>query len=407
MSVRQQTVIERLRVKNYRSLADVDLKFDRLLVLVGANGSGKSSVIDVLKFLRDSMVRDLDDAIVDRGGIASLRRWSSKGASDVSIQIKLRDLSWEGEYSFVIGSGKDGAWRVKSEKLLIYRPGDSMLLGLKIIDIIVEYHLKDGKVVGRTRGLDHLGENLPKLVSSTSLLLKQLRVLELSGAIDNIYRFLSEMSFYAIYPNILRDPQKPGSDYPLEERGQNLASVLRKLRNKSRKDTYNVLIDAIGRVVEDIRGYSVDQLGSVLVTQLHHTSPEEGRKGPKFDLSQESDGTLRMLGILTAVYQDPPRLLLAIEEPELTIHPGALGVLCDVVQEASARSQVVITTHSPDLIDRFPAEVLRVVEKRDGVTRVGPISSEQREVIKRSLYSPGELLRMEGLQLGSDLSTGR
>jgi len=104
-----------------------------------------------------------------------------------------------------------------------------------------------------------------------------------------------------------------------------------------------------------------------------------------------------MLAILTALYQDPSRSLLTIEEPELTIHPGALGVLRDVLQEASLRSQVVITTHSPDLISGFPAGVLRAVEKANGVTQVGPVSDAQREAIEEMLFFPGELMRMEGL----------
>ncbi|GAB4205226.1 MAG: AAA family ATPase [Roseiflexaceae bacterium] len=405
MSVRQQTVIQRLRVKNYRSLVDVDLTFDRIMVLVGANGSGKSNLIDVLKFVRDVMVRDLDDAIVARGGIASLRRWSSKGAPDLSIQIDLIDPYWKGEYGFTIGSGRNGDWRVKSESMKIV-PTES---ADSIFDTYtpVSYQVKEGKIIGNIVGLGYFGDNLKLIGSNSILLIKTINILKISDAVGEIYKLLSDMSFYTIYPDHLRDPQKPGNDYPLDERGQNLASVLRRIQRKPHQDVHNTLVYALGRVVDGVTGYSVRQLGNVLVTQLHHAAAEEGRSGPAFDLSQESDGTLRMLGILTAIYQNPPRSLLVIEEPELTIHPGALGVLCDVLKEAGARSQLVITTHSPDLIDIFPEYVLRVVEKRDGVTYVGPVSSQQREVIARKLFSPGELLRMEGLQLGSDLSTGR
>jgi predicted ATPase len=75
-----------------------------------------------------------------------------------------------------------------------------------------------------------------------------------------------------------------------------------------------------------------------------------------------------------------------------------MGVLCDVLQEASARSQVIITTHNPDLIDRFPSEVLQVVEKANGITNIGSVSENQRVAIARKLFSPGELMRIEGLQ---------
>ena len=90
--------------------------------------------------------------------------------------------------------------------------------------------------------------------------------------------------------------------------------------------------------------------------------------------------------------------LVGIEEPELTVHPGALMVLADLLREASRRSQILVTTHSPDLIDRLPVENLRVVNSDRGVTTVGPVSETQTEAVKQSLFSPGELHRMEGLE---------
>ncbi len=396
MSIRQQTVLERLRVKNFRSLVDVDLSFDRLIVLVGANGSGKSTVIDVVRFVRDALTRSLDDAILDRSGIASIRRWSPGGAPDVTIQLWLRGANWDAEYSFVIGSEQRGAWRVKAENLRITQTPSDRVGEYVIEQPTLEFHVKEGKLDHALEGLGHIAERLPTLISTNTLLMPQLRLLSFMRAPDEMYRFFADMSFHTIYPNSLREPQKPGNDYPLDERGQNLASVLRSLQQNH--DSYALLNDALGRVVEGVRSYTVRPIGGFLVTRLQHTAMEGGRRGPAFDLSQESDGTLRMLGILTALYQEPARSILTIEEPELTIHPGALGVLCDVILEASARSQVIVTTHSPDLIDRFPTNSLRVVDKHDGVTRVGSVSDDQRDVIARHLFSPGELLRIEGLQ---------
>ena len=71
---------------------------------------------------------------------------------------------------------------------------------------------------------------------------------------------------------------------------------------------------------------------------------------------------MRLLGLLTALYQERPPSLIGIEEPELTIHPGAQAVLADVMVEATLRTQVLVTTHSPDLIDRLPIESLRAVQ---------------------------------------------
>ena len=101
--------------------------------------------------------------------------------------------------------------------------------------------------------------------------------------------------------------------------------------------------------------------------------------------------------MLTALYQDPPKSLLSVEEPELTIHPGALGVLSDILLEASRRTQLLLTTHSPDLISRLPVKSLRAVEKVDGVTLINEIDETQRKAIEQRLFSAGDLLRLEGL----------
>ena len=104
-------------------------------------------------------------------------------------------------------------------------------------------------------------------------------------------------------------------------------------------------------------------------------------------------------GLLTAFYQDGFASLIGFEEPELMVHPGALPVLAEVMVEASHRSQVVITTHSPDLIDRLPVESLRAVEMRDGCTEVGPVSKTQTDAVLNGLFSAGELHSMEGLAM--------
>ena len=122
------------------------------------------------------------------------------------------------------------------------------------------------------------------------------------------------------------------------------------------------------------------------------------------DAAQESDGTLRMLALLTAIYQRRRPSFLGIEEPESAVHPGVLAILADVMQEASLRTQIVITTHSPDLIDRFPVECIRAVEFVDGETKVGEVSNRQASAVKERLFTLGELHSMEGLEINSPVA---
>jgi predicted ATPase len=186
----------------------------------------------------------------------------------------------------------------------------------------------------------------------------------------------------------------------LTERGDNLASLLRDLR-RGHTTVARELENALSSVMGDILGYQVAQVGGYLVTKLRHTGAGKDQQ-PLFELSQESDGTLRLLGILSALYQTPPRGLIALEEPELTIHPGVMSLLWEEIQAATQRRdrqmQVVLTTHSPDLLDMCEADQIRVVEKISGITHVGPVAEEQRQIIQQKLFAPGQLLQAQSLR---------
>ena len=124
----------------------------------------------------------------------------------------------------------------------------------------------------------------------------------------------------------------------------------------------------------------------------------------EFFLWSMSDGTLRALGSLVAAFQFAGRErtagLIGIEEPENSLHPAATAVLMDAFQEAATRTQILITSHSPDLLDKIDldTDALLAVALRDGVTNIAPIDKASLSVIRRQLYTPGELLRMDQLE---------
>ena len=114
-----------------------------------------------------------------------------------------------------------------------------------------------------------------------------------------------------------------------------------------------------------------------------------------------SEGTLRSLGILTALLQatvteGPRPSLVAIEEPEAQVHPAALAVLRDAMVEASHSTQVLVTTHSADILDNkdVATDSILAVAAEDGATRIACIDAGGRDMIRQRLYTPGELLRL-------------
>ncbi|MGI4788376.1 MAG: AAA family ATPase [Janthinobacterium lividum] len=379
-------MITRVQVKNFRNLGDIDVQLGPLTVLVGRNGTGKSTFLDVLRFVRDALRLGLSTAINQRGGLYALCSWSPNGpTSDIEISLEIEESEQKVRYSFAIGVNQAGMLQVKHEFLE---------LTLSSQQPVVKFETRGGKWV--IQSLDYLVNHahLINIPVADSLMLSKLSVLEDLQAIQDT---LTATNFYAVFPNTLREPQRQTSESALLEDGQNLAVILRGIIRQ--KSFYADLMAALKCVVAGVRDIRVQEVGGYLVTELKHEM--QNSQETWFPLAQESDGTLRVLGLLTALYQGVPHSLIAIEEPELSVHPGALAMLSEVIEEAATRSQIIITTQSPDLISRFKADQLRIVERVGTETFIGPIEEGQQEAINAQLFSAGDLLRIEGLHIST------
>ena len=393
MSEIAHTNITRLVVKNYRSLANIDITLSPLTVFVGENGAGKSNVIDTLRFVRDALTNGLDCAVKSRGGINALRCWFVDENKDISIDLYFEGAEWAGEYGFVFGQ-EGSACQIKAENFSVsnHQRGDPHHKRLF-------FQVKDNQLVNSSEKIE-LADNARCHFGKKRLYLSQLATV--SSCAAAIYKFLANMSFYDLWPDGLRKPQPVLSPFPLLETGQNLASALRELQRRKDDD---LITNALEVVTKGISGYFVEEQNEHLITTLHYTYPapsdtfQNGKLySIKSDLSHEADGTIRMLGILTALYQERFPSPLAIEEPEKAIYTDALALLCGKFQNfVEFNYQILLTTHRPDLIDDLPVSSLLVVEKENGITKIGPVSSEQQEIIAQELFSLGELIQMEGL----------
>lgn len=405
-------ILTKVWAHNLRSLEDMELGLCPLTVLVGPNASGKSNIVDVLRFVADALRSGVDAAVTARHGIVAMRRWSLRGRPfDIEVGLEATVHGANVRYGFVLGGKPGGQYDIKREYAIVVSPdveGGEWEFDVRKGDL-VKPPLEGTKArqlelfePARARSFEptDLALPLPQIRRLFPLRPRRKNALgarPLSNPLTSLLLFIRQMRFYHIFPNVIREPQRPGSPYPLGEHGENLASVLRDMI-KEDGHFFPDLRDALAKVVPGVCDVQVTQVGGYLVVKLKHTVEGGNGKGAWFDLSQESDGTLRLLGLLVALFQDPVPSLIAIEEPELTIHPGALAVLADLLQEATQRTQILITTHSPELIDHLPVESLRAVEAVWGVTKAGEVADHQREAVRRGLFSAGELHRMEGLE---------
>ena len=396
--------ITRVWAKNFRSIADATLELTPLTVLVGPNASGKSNVLDVLHFLSDALRTDLELALFPRHGIDGVRHRQRGGRPrDIEIGVNAETKEYSFDYSFTITSDSDGGFRVSRERGEIRSNTDeasSFDFAVSNGNLVSPESLQSdpAQFADSDSDFDPGSLVLPsirRLLGPRSLSRKER--IDQRRALTDLYMGLVGLRFYHIFPNTIREPQKVASPYPLDEGGHNLASVLRELK-KRRPSAMDRLKTALHDLIPSVTDLRVVSAGGYLVTQLRHGEPSGEGTSAWFDLTQESDGTVRLLGLLVALYQYPPLSLIGIEEPELTVHPGALMVLADLFQEATRRSQILVTTHSPDLIDRLSVGNLKVVNYERGITTVGPVSETQSEAVRQSLFSPGELHRMEGLE---------
>ena len=211
-----------------------------------------------------------------------------------------------------------------------------------------------------------------------------------------VLRFLSDMRMCRIEPAAVRALQDPDGGVRLQADGSNAASVLREIQRKSAAD-WKRIGELLETVVPGTVGVHLKRHGNKLALAF---SQDWGKPATvKFEAFNMSDGTLRVLGMLAAIFQRPAPSLIVIEEPEATVHPGAIGSILDVLRHAGRFMQVVATTHSPDVLDAkwLQDRNLRIASWECGTTRVSAVSPAVRVALREHLMGAGELLRANAM----------
>lgn len=193
--------------------------------------------------------------------------------------------------------------------------------------------------------------------------------------------------------------QKPDTGELLRREGGNIASVFQNLDTEHQKRINQYL----ARIVKGLSEAQTKILGSQETIEFRQAV--KGQKHPRtFLASSMSDGTLRAFGVLVAIFQNlkstglSPKLI-GLEEPEMALHPAASAVLLAALREASQDSQILVTSHSPDLLDNedISPDSIFAVDNVDGVTQIAGIDPAGRQALRDKLFTPGELLRQNQL----------
>jgi predicted ATPase len=376
--------LSRVLLKNYKSIANCSVKLGPLNFLVGPNGAGKSNFLDALRFVAESLNTSLDHALRERGGIAEVRRRSSGHPTHFGIRLQYTLSSGDsGHYAFRIGALPKGGFEVQQEECWVYGPALSNEWF---------YQVESGRVVNSHAKV------IPAAASDRLFLVTASGLPEFRS----LYDALSHMGFYNLNPDEIRDLQPPDAGEILRRDGGNLASVLNLLKTEN-PEARQRIVDFLSKVVPGVLDVSVKHVQKK--ETLEFRQKVGSNEAPwRFFAENMSDGTLRALGVLTALFQSAngaaKRIpLVGVEEPETAVHPGAAGVLRDALRAAADSTQVLVTSHSPDLLDDKDVRddwVLAVVSE-NGETKIGPLNEADRSLMRERLFTAGELLKQGSL----------
>lgn len=371
-----QTRITRVRITDYRSIGSCDVELQPLTLLVGPNGSGKSNFLDALRFVVHSMHAPLEQVVETRSGMRSILRKLPEGqmASRFCIQLSFEvDSVGPGTYLLSVAVGSDGSSVIDEERC----------------------EIGTDHFVWQRGSLKHNAQSTPAFTGDRPALVA-------FGALPQfapVFTLLSGLTFYAPNPERMRRPTPIGPGKVLSRDGSNCADVLARIERTH------------PQITARIRGYLRSfnpEFADVSVTDLPDFrwlafTPAGNPSHWRLNSSEVSDGTLRAIGILLAIFQapavKPPLTLVGLEEPESNVHPAAAGILLDALLEASRQVPILASTHSADLLDRrdLPERGLLAVALQDGETLIGPIDESGKAILRKHLYTAGELLRSNQL----------
>lgn len=344
-----------LTIKGFRSLRKVELNLEDLTVLIGANGSGKSNFISFFNMLSFMLSGDLQTYIARKGAASSILHYGPKRTPLLEAELEFEGPVGTSRYGFSLAFASPDRLIFTDEHVMFQNPDSPT----PYKDLIRSTDLSEtGLIELSNRGQESTARKVARVF------INRLRGLQ-------VYHFhdTSETAY-------IRTSQDIARHHFLMSNGGNLASVLYMLREQW-PEHFNRIVSTVRLAVPYLKD---------LILVPDHIAPNSVQmrwrdRNPDYEFGphQLSDGSLRAIAIITALLQ-PEKLLPAvifIDEPELGLHPGAIGVLASLIKAAASKRQVVISTQSSRLLAEFAPENVVVVERHEDEGGFGESSFER------------------------------
>lgn len=399
--------INRIKVSNFKTFKELDLELGSFNVVIGANASGKSNFTDIFRFLRDIEREDtLTDAVSMNGGIESLRNLKVGCDADLSIEAESdKQIGWGlGDwgfrtylynYSFSLSFPRaQNGFKITKDELLrafgivplkdkdkekqkaLFEEETTVSQGkmtIRNVDQKPKFFFEPDDIVERletTKLLPLLAysERFPDARIPPNTLLVQMPWAVLPPW-ETLFR---DIGIYDIDPHLARNPVQITGKAELEEDGKNLALVLNKLiEDTEQKRKFCNLMKDLLPFFDDIGTERFAERS--LLMRLR----EDYYEDDYLRAYMLSDGTINVTALLIVLYFERKDVII-VEEPERNIHPRLISGILDMMKDASKNKQIIVTTHSPEVVKHAGLENLLLVSRdKDGFSTVSRPSERQ------------------------------
>ena len=362
--------IESIRLKNFRAFKDVTLRdIPHFCVLVGANGTGKSTLFSVFGFLRDAMASNLTAALGRLGGSRGLQEVRSRNSNGpIEIELKIRASLWRGKSTLItyeLHIDEENGRPFVLLEILKYRRGSKGQPWH-----FLNFSRGEGEAV--TNELDSVTDEKDlkrehqTLKSPDILAIKGLAQFQRFPAVVALGDLIENWHLSDFHISRARPEQEAGYAEHLSREGENLSLVVEYLF-RNHQEIFRKILDRLKARIPGITGVEAKttEEGRVLLKF------QDGAFEDPFLARYVSDGTIKMLAYLVLLYDPTPHPLLCVEEPENQLYPSLLWDLAEEFRAYAMRGgQVFVSSHSPDFLNAVELDEVFWLVKEEGYTQV-------------------------------------